>query len=397
MYKYLFAASIAITAFAFAFPTESPIAVYSTLAAQGIIIILFVCAFLKFILHYNSSPALLKGWLCMILIVLLLGVIMNNASAAFFSDARELFIPFAITLSSYYLFKVDNKQFNRLFVFLCSFGAICGILGIMNTGGITIQTLYREDVAKNQTAPFFVSLCVIAFAVALDNKKIIQRSYMLFISFVCFVYPVIMRSRTAMACALLIILYLMFIKYKWKALYVVPFFIVIIFLSWGNQIVNIFNTSVIGNYDVTDLNSLTSGRTDRNEAAISFISNHLCFGLLDNEFIDYRYAVSHFSIPHFYILWKLVRYGFVFALPFLIVYLWIIKVGYDFAKCNVKKYQIPIACLIIAYITSLGEYCAPFGPGTSFVITYIVFGRALREFYSPKKIKSSDGKIVHAL
>jgi len=123
---------------------------------------------------------------------------------------------------------------------------------------------------------------------------------------------------------------------------------------------------------------ITSSRMSRNRAGLSFISDHPLFGNLNVD--------AEMDWIHNYPLLKLFQYGFVFAFPIMMLYLYLLF--YSVVKtsiCNNRNnYNIGYFALLVPFVVSMAEPTLPFGPGTATLFNFILFGMATRNTYNEK-------------
>ena len=148
-------------------------------------------------------------------------------------------------------------------------------------------------------------------------------------------------------------------------------FLAIIFLCSFNFLLSM----LIGKHDVSDLNSLSTGRIERNMLGLAYISEHVWDGELIHE--------SNIPWIHNYVILRLVRYG-IWSFLFLFFYFYlfvcavknIMKAGKKVSIVNVGFFL-----LIVPYFVSLLEPSAPFGPGSNVFMLYIILGITMRAQY----------------
>lgn len=349
--------------------------------AQGGMLFLFLISFFKFIAHETPLIPIFKVWILMLaLFGFLLFFFPDFTFETAVGDLKELAIPAIVAFIGYQLLTCSEKQLRFGLVFLSIFAAICAGWIIMNSGGVTIVQQYRQDVFKNQTAPVFAQISLICVALLTRSSGSRLMKYLLIIAaVVCFSFCVINRARTATISCIIIVAYLLWRRYGTKIFRYLPIAIILCCFVFYDSVIEIFKASVVGTGSIRNVNDLSSGRVERNAVSIEFLLENPIFGGL-NE----RYIWTKFLVPHFYLLWKLVKYGLLFALPFLVVYFKLAVEVFKDAKRNWRIWELPAACLLLAYITSFAEYSSPFGPGTSYVICYLLVGRALAIQYNRK-------------
>lgn len=367
---YIISLTVIFTFLGFAFPDSYNL--YQGIA-QGSMLFLFFISVFRFLTRGIALINIFRVWLYMIILFAIsLCFFPDYTFEAAVGDLKELVIPAVVAFIGYQLLTCSDKQLRLGLSCLAVFAAICAVSIILNTGGITILQQYRQDVFKNQTSPVFAQISLICVALFIRNKVNKQVKIILIISgLVCFSFCVINRARTATLSCLVITAYLLWEKYGSKIFRYLPIAIILCCFVFYDNILEIFKASFIGTGSVHTINDLSSGRVERNEASIEFISENPIFGAIEEPYIW-----TNFLVPHFYILWKLVKYGLLFAAPFLVVYFKLAITVYKNAKRNWLIWEVPAACLLLAYITSFAEYSSPFGPGTSYVICYLLVGRA---------------------
>lgn len=157
-----------------------------------------------------------------------------------------------------------------------------------------------------------------------------------------------------------------------KYIFLSGIIIFFIYLICGDQIISLLNDFFIREKDVNDIDDVSSGRMERNRLAVDYILNNFFAGELIYQ--------SNIPLIHNYLLLKFVRYG-VFALPFVIYYL--IFISHSFIKIknsrSLSMEYVGFYIIIIPYIVSLLEPSAPFGPGSLYFFSYILYGFSLRQ------------------
>lgn len=188
-------------------------------------------------------------------------------------------------------------------------------------------------------------------------------------------FPVIMRARACMLSLFVLIFFITFRKYGFKSFTIIPIFVIVLFFIEGDYLVDIFRRSFLGSSNINDIESLTSGRSSRASDAIAFILKYPLFGALNDVYYIFNPA---FRIPHQFLLWKLVKYGILGSLPYIVVYISLIIYSIRLFRHKCIINDVTLINLSSAIILSFAEYSAPFGPATSFIICYIVTGYSFK-------------------
>lgn len=233
------------------------------------------------------------------------------------------------------------------------------------------ENMYAID-AKNQIGAIVSLACFAIFYVAQcsSNKRLTIISYTLFAAL--FILLLYIRCRTALL-ALIITIILTLYKINESHKLAVYFLCgVILMIVFANQITTIFYDTFIGDRGVANMDDLSSNRLERNEQAITYLSNHLLIG-------EMRYH-SGIAQIHNYILNRSVRYG-IWAFPLMIIYFTIgiktLKQTFLYKRFTI--HDIGYFAMLIPFICSLLEPDAPFGPGSVYSLVYILFGYSLNK------------------
>lgn len=354
---------------------------YFLILAQGVIVILFGWSIWRWISTREQPPGILILWMWMIIAVIGLAFLFPDyARMRMLSDSRELFIPFALSLSSFYLFSATQRQININFFPIACLTVLCAIYILLNSGGFAIADMYREEVNKNQAAPFLIQIGLLAFVYSLQSKKRLLNIIYLMVSFSCLAFVVIVRARTATLGFIAIAFFLFYKRYKSRSIIYLCGIICFVIIFAGDAVLDILQKSIIGNYDADSLDSITTGRSGRVEESTIYVLHHLLFGAVPLSNETALVWNGSYNIPHMYVLWKLVKYGILYGMPFLIMYFAVFVKGMELNHIKTERCRLAVACLGVAYFTSLAEYSSPFGPGSSYIICYIFFGLALRDY-----------------
>lgn len=385
MVNFLFLLSIICTIISFAFP-QPTLREILQISAQALIGSLFLLSILKFLhRHISNVPLIIRNWFyCLIALLVFLIFMPEYAKDSYWNGIREFFIPFAITFSAFILLDFSDKQFRIGVMAVAVFSIMATMYALINTGGFAIEAIYREILSKNQTAPFFSIVGLICFYQSLKERRSIVKVILLAAFVCCLTYCIVLRARTSTLGILIITLFVFWKYYKRKALIYLPIIICVAICFFSEDISLLYEESFVGNANASDLDSLSSGRYERNIDSFNFFLNHPFIGAVEGDPLS-MFIWGDYPMPHFYLLWKCVQFGIIFSIPFFIIY---IKLGINVIKwCFSDNESLFLAgiCLLMAMLTSLAEYSAPFGPGTSFILCYMLFGKTLRSIVSEKK------------
>lgn len=357
-------------------------------AFKGIVyasfVLLSVSAAIKaFRTNQKINKTIIAWFGCLLLSLLVFLVYHALCFPYHFYDIQEFAIPLLICFSTYELFNIEEDRYNTMIFWLVIAASLCSLYLVIRSGGFVIMDVYRDDVSKNQICPFLSQISLAAFWLATKENKAIKK-IILYAGFVIATLPTIFFSaRTALVCTIIGCFIIGYGRFKKTFFFYLIVLIVLVALFFGNKIWLTLYDSFVANRDVYDLESLSSGRVSRTQEAIQMINNNLFFGASANS-RDSAFVFSDFyHVVHNYILLKLVRYGILGGIAFICTYFIVLRLCWIAYK---KKDLLALSCLMLAIVTSLTEYCAPFGPGTAFVMCYMTVGLMLQ----PKKMHDSD-------
>lgn len=393
----LFYSSIAITAMSFGLSVTGDSSILD-LILQAIIVFLLIESIFVSISHKNSNiPGSLKIWLFMLFLLgVELLIVPDYAKELFFWNFRTVAIPWVLSFSSYILFKDSQIKIIKGLSIIAPIVGLTAIFIVSNSGGLVIDLIYRHGISKNQFGPFIAIFGVISIYLSIENKNFLYKMILLGVGFACFMCIVVLRARTATIAMLAISCYLLWGQYKWKSIIIATFLFIIVSIFWAEGIETL-RFSLFGGRDLNNLDDVTSGRTSRNEESINFFLNHPLWGALtDKDLQSHNIWNETYLIPHLFILWKIVCYGIIGSFPFLVIYATVLISLIKMIRRNLKNAILPVICLLIGFVTSLSEYESPFGPGTSYILCYILYGNYLQRkssiklWLTPKDPSTSD-------
>ena len=340
----------------------------------------------KFSLH--RSPILIKLFIITIILttieILCFKLFGWNVG---FSEILELLVPFGILISSYML-SLDPKEAKLLIGAYVFLSTVMGVSLIFYYGqGFIIMEQYLK-VSKNQTGPILAISCTILVYQLLNEssfttKKLVSFFSKFLILGLSFMVLLVIRNRSGIL-GFLILAILMIINKATKRILLRNLMIVtVLFLLIFIMIISGLLTSLLEplvkafilNYDISDLDSLSAGRTSVYFEALQFLLNYPIFGKLStNQTIS--------KIPHNYVLNKWVEYGLIGSIPFVMfyIYLWSFAIRRLFYQKKIKSNNPNPALwlLLLGLIISIFEYTYPYGPGVSQIMVWFCLGIILR-------------------
>lgn len=288
------------------------------------------------------------------------------------SDIRSIGICLCAIMIGWQL-NLDEKDINRILLVFASMTLFVGLMQVLtNVGGFQILDQYQAD--NKNALGVMLSSCGTIFLIMGLNRK--EKGWLKSFFLLCFLFTIAImltiRARTASLGLAIIVLYVLFERFKGRYfLFYLCVGIILVVIAYQ------FMPSIVKEYVYDSFfqyreNDITSGRLERNVRALSFISEHFYLGNLDQS---YRMATIHN-----YLLNRFFEFGFVFVLPILSVYLFLlVNTIIGTFQSNVRIiHNIGYYLLLIPFIISMAEYSFPYGPGTATVFNFLLFGQSLR-------------------
>ncbi len=288
-------------------------------------------------------------------------------------DLIEIAIPLSIMFAGSLLRLSEKEIINFSVVFFILTLFISGWQIYYYQADFFIHEIYTIPL-KNSTGPFLlIGIATNTYLILLGqhrkDKKAKCRSIILLFSLtIGFYFTLVMRSRSSIL-AMLVFFILMFIKKRdYRILAVSLLLIIIAFLmpkvKLVNYILNPINSAFKLGKNINDLESFSSNRISVYREAISDIKEYPLFGISKRNIVFNR-------IPHNYVINKLLLYGIIGSLFFLLIYLL-------FAYSSLKEALVSVPTIknmgafifLIPLIISMFEYTYPFGPGTANIFTF---------------------------
>lgn len=338
--------------------------------------VLFVLTFKYFdFKSYFRSRTIVVLWVTLIFIFLYsLITISFYGSTNMMEDGRAIMMSVAAIMIGWGL-NLDRK---RLYIILLAFAGLTLYVGLMqvmmNIGGFEIHDQYESD-NKNALGAMLATSAIIFLFIGLDWKKTGWVRLLFFAGVLATIVVMLtIRSRTAILSLVIVVLFMFYERYKkkhfWAYLFCGIVLIIMLYYFMPQFIKDYVYNSFYQHYEVDDV---TSDRLNRNMAGLRFLSQHFWVGNLN--------AYAELAWIHNYPLEKMYKYGFVFSLPILFIYLFlivisIVKTG---RSDNHDINSIGFYLLILLNIISMAEPTFPFGPGTATIFSFIIFGLSLRK------------------
>lgn len=340
------------------------------------ILLIFALLFLSSIFVFVSYKIrVVRVMILLIVFISLYSILVYSLfdNSMMFQDLRILFIVFCSIIIGIQL-RLTEKQ---ILFFLLYYALLISFTGFMqvwtNIGGFEIKEVYIVE-NKNALGVALSSSVVISFLLFFYSKKNIYKIACLFLAVFCVIVLLTIRARMSTLTSFCFIFIVLILRAKLKL--IILFFPLISLFFLG---LYFYFPDFISDYITESLfagtvqKDFTSGRGERNFMALSFLMDNLLLGNVDQSF----------KIPliHNYPLLKLYNYGLIFSCPILILYFYLLS----FVLKNIYIYRgkntfcvFGLYLLLIPFMVSMAEPGLPFGPGTTTVFNFIIFGISLK-------------------
>ena len=328
---------------------------------------IFKCKVLNF---YFFCLLSIFTWLC------LLSGIGANASM---NEIRSLLISF-VCLCVGYAGNYSNSQINMLTYMYAVCVLIAGYFQItINIGAFEIEDLYLVD-AKNALGPMMACAIVIGFYHIIKPGNLIIKLLMAALVVVGIVEILTIRARLAtLACvAVMLFMLLIYIRKQDSKIAILCMLFIIVSACIGSLMNDSIRDYVVNSFVQNKEGDILSSRGDAYGEALQVLDESPLWG---NLFID-----RDIQWVHNYLLLKLSSFGVIGSLPWICLYLYlscILLISLrKFDLANIQHFGMII--ILIPFIISLGEPLAPYGPGTTILIPFMLYGATLASIKDEK-------------
>lgn len=353
------------------------------------ILVVFAALFVLSIRAVFKFRLQTRLWVMFVLILLsYVCVFLLFGTTAMMASIRAIGICLcAIAIGCQLDFRESGYRF-MLFVFAGLMTTIGLILVMTGIGGFEILDQSTVNTSKNSFGVALATAILFYLSIVMDkNSKQLFKIVSLFLLVLSFIVLLTIRARAATLAALLIVVYYVFVTFKnnYKKSFVFRFFGIIIVVG----LLMLVLPESVGQYVYDSFfqnheDDITSGRTERNLAALQFLSHNLLVGNVE--------GFSRISWIHNFPLLIVYDFGLFFSFPILLLYVYLlVYVIKNSLNRKVTIWSFGVFALLIPFIISMAEPTFPFGPGTATVFNFIVFGVALRHLV----LSEEETKINH--
>ena len=366
--RYLLYFVIIFVAISYYPPFYSVDAIYSAIRL-GLYIVVILLVVLSFSFKNLFKNELLKVGCVVILLILLEFLIFYAFGLRFeFSDIWQLIIILLCISIGYNLKYIKEAKANQLLQLYAVVGVCVGLISFnFYKDAISEFDVYAIE-GKNQLGLIISSASAVSLYLGSALQKSSKRWIFRFLFVLGLTILLLMGARSAfMGLGVFTAIFLYKTLTQKQRVWCGIILIIALFCSFDFLL-----STLVGNHDATDLNSISSGRIERNLLGIAYINEYFWEGEL--------FHASNIPWIHNYLILRLVRYG-AWSFLFLFFYFYLFAcVMRNIMKVRrqVKLENIGFFLLIVPYFISLLEPSAPFGPGSNVFMLYIILGITTR-------------------
>lgn len=330
-----------------------------------------MCLNVKSMLKPKMIRACWFMWVCIVVYYLITFAAFGNRSMM--GDVRSIAICLVAIMIGWQL-DLDEKKLRILLIAFSGLILFAGLMQVFtNIGGFVIHDQYETD-NKNSLGVMLATGGFAFLVLGMNSKsKRIVRLLLFALAILSLTVLLTIRARAATLTGGMMFLYVLYERYKGKNFFIylllAVFVAVIVYLVLPSSVKDFVYNSFFQNYEEGDI---TSGRGERNAAALEFLSYHLLLGNLNQN--------AQIGWIHNYPLNRTFEFGLVFVFPILLLYLYVLvnAIVKTVKSDNHNNFNIGYYLLLIPFIISMVEPTFPFGPGTATVFNFLMFGVALR-------------------
>lgn len=348
----------------------------SKLVSMVVLGTLFVIALFKSA-NVKLKPKVFNSWVLWLVIACAENFILGLFNGISITDIQfyfnlEIAMPLMVAFSSYYLLDIKREKLSLYMLPICVFTAYCAVSAVLNgLGGFVIAETYNVIVAKNQVGAAFTSVAIMCFVFALENKAMLLKMIYIALSVLCLYPSIFYTCRSALIAYFIVAAFLLVRDYGFKSL-LITLLILAIVVFGPSEMRSLIYDSIVSNRDANDLDNLSSGRITHLTQSWEYFLRHPFLGEL--EFSDNNDPPP--PSAHVFLIYHLTRWGILGVIPFIALY-WSV---YTIFLSSIKKRNLLIAGLLcLAFVESFTEYSPPFGPGSCFIVMFILIGYFLRQ------------------
>jgi len=285
-----------------------------------------------------------------------------------YDPLRDLALAVMIILIGYNINLNEKQLINVISVYIVLYAIAA--LSIVNTfaSGFVIHEQYLP-IPKNQFAPAYGVAFILALFYGFKTKRHNKLFYFAFAGLL-FATILVIRGRAVILALFITLIIFVFYYLKSRKYKIVT---VIASMALIPLIGQFIYEALFLNYDVSDMDSITTGRYETYIYGIDYFLDHPSAGNLEQPF--YKGETIHN-----YVLYNLVNFGiFISTILFVVFFKYIFKIYNAIQKNSFEIHEAGPLVMVIIFIVSILEYTYPFAPGSAVFFPFLLMGTYLRK------------------
>ena len=339
---------------------------------RGIIITLTIIIFfvsLKGITYKSLKSKIFKThFIGLALLVSILVALYIFGFSIINTPVRDLALALIILIIGLNL-NLEEKLYKRLiniYIVLYTLAALSIVFTYAS--GFVIKEQYLP-IPKNQLAPAFGVAFILSFYFSFKKKRLTKLFYYAFTGLL-FASLLVIRGRAVLVAVFLTIIIFIFYYIKSRKYKIATIIVGIALIPFIGQFIY---EALILNYDVSNINSVSTGRWATYMEGLNFFKLHWIGGLIES-------SSYNGDTIHNYILYNLVNYGvFIGSLLLIIYFKYILKIASSIRNNTFLYFEVGPLVMVIIFIVSLFEYAYPFAPGSAIFFPFFLMGQYLQK------------------
>ncbi len=336
----------------------------------------FIALFILCLSFSFWKSRFIRRFLIFLFLALLMGVFVNAFynNRLYLNAVRDVALCFIAVVIGWSL-NLGRKDIERLLFFFSLVVLFSGLMQVLtNIGGFIIRSHYLAD-AKNSLGALLGTVIISMIIVWRSSEVPVIRLVAVFFSILGLILTITIRARGALLSTVIVglMVFLGFIRKTNIAIVFAALFILLFFALplMPDVVYNYVYDSLFSGTQSVDF---TSGRLSTYQAALEYLSegDNLIWGDIDQSF-------DLGSWIHNYLLLQVFRFGIVFTLPLLVLYLYLF---FHSAKGTMRVksplYECGYPLVLVLFFISLLEPTFPYSPGTATLFNFVLMGCAFR-------------------
>lgn len=317
--------------------------------------------------------------ICLLCIFIWLILLCGMGANTSMNEIMSLLISFVCLCIGY----TGNYSDTQIKIYTCIY-AVCVLIAgcfqiTINIGSFEIEDTYLVS-AKNALGPMIACATLVGFYYVLKPGTLIIKVFMTALVVVGLVEILTIRARLAtLACfAVMAYMLILYIRRQNSKIAVLSILFIVASVCIACLLNETISEYVINSFTQNREDDIFSSRGDTYEQAIHVLGESPIWG---NLFIN-----RDIEWVHNYLLLKLSSFGIIGSIPWICLYLYLSYTTFILLRkvdfTNIQHFGLIL--ILVPFIVSLGEPMAPYGPGTTVFLPFLLYGITLSKIDNRK-------------